>query len=358
MSIFVASLKQSGHLDQVNFTIFNVGSRKREADDDYGSKGWEIFAPRLSIYGFDADADACEEANAELVARKINWMEKHIPLALAKNSSESTLYVTKHPMCSSLYPPNETFIARFEQLPELASLDFSMEIETSTIDDFCRQEGITEIDFLQLDVQGAELQVLEGGAEIIAHSTLAIQSEVEFSPIYKNQPLFSDIDSYVRKQGFALFDLMPAYRLRARSPIRAANRFGQLLWGEAFYLRDLISENLDIGLKTPEKIIKLACIADLVNFPDYSLELLEYITLEYGSNPNYNLANNIVEILAQFPNLVQQGLNSLPIIQRIRDLLTDDYQNILEGEKSIEIKSSLLRVVSHATTVDVFRSPH
>jgi len=114
MPLFTPSLKQSGHLDQISITVCNVGSRKLSTQDDYGSSGWQIFAPNLTILGVDADGDACEEANEELVRRNINWQEKHLAIALAKSKGEKTLYVTKHPMCSSLYPPNEDFLNRFK----------------------------------------------------------------------------------------------------------------------------------------------------------------------------------------------------------------------------------------------------
>lgn len=323
MSVFLSSLKQSGHLERIHLTICNVGSRKLGSHDDYASQGWGIFAPRLTIYGFDADADACDEANAELEARQVNWTEKHISLALGKSVGESTLYVTKHPMCSSLYLPNEPYLARFAGLPELVSLDFTMEIETTTLDAFCVSEEIKEIDFLQVDVQGADLQVLEGASGILKRSILAVQVEVEFSHLYTNQPLFADVDTYLRKQDFTLFDLANAYRLRARSPIQSTVRPGQLLWADAFYFRDLIREDISTQLKTPEQIFKLACIADIMDFPDYALELLEYLTLQYGTDANYNFANNIIESLAQFPDLVQQGLDSLPIVAKIREYVSE-----------------------------------
>ena len=116
MAIFLPLLKQEGYLEQIHFTICNVGSRKLTETDDYGSQWWGLFAPNLTIYGLDADLDACEQANADLEARQVNWTEKHFPLALDNTESEATLYVTKDPMCTSLYPPNEPFLARFEQL--------------------------------------------------------------------------------------------------------------------------------------------------------------------------------------------------------------------------------------------------
>jgi FkbM family methyltransferase len=323
MPVFLSSLAKSGQLSQVHITICNVGSRKLGLEDHYTSKGWGIFAPNLTIYGFDADANACNEANTDLEARKVNWTEKHIPLALGNTVGESTLYVTNNPMCSSLYLPNESYLSRFAGLPELVGLDFTVDIEKTTLDAFCQAEGINEIDFLQIDVQGADLQVLEGASAILESSILAVQVEVEFSHLYVDQPLFADVDNFMRKQGFTLFDLSTARRLRTRSPIISNVHLGQLLWGDAFYFRDLLREDLSKHLKTPEQILKLACVADAMNFSDYALELLEYLTVEYGKDEKFNFANNIVESLAQFPELVQKGLSSLPVVAKIQEYITD-----------------------------------
>ncbi|WP_199292381.1 FkbM family methyltransferase [Coleofasciculus sp. FACHB-712] len=225
----------------------------------------------MTIYGFDANSEACDEANAEIEARQVNWTEKHIPLALSNFLGESTLYVTKHSMCSSLDPPNEPYLARFAGISELMNLDFTVDLETTTLDAFCQSEGINEIDFLQTDVQGADIHVLEGAAGILERSILAAQVEVIFSLLYINQPFFADIDTYLRKQSFTLFDLTKAYRPRTRSPIVSTERTGQLLWGDGFYFRDLIREDISTHLKTPDRILKLACIADIMDFPDYSL---------------------------------------------------------------------------------------
>jgi len=126
----------------------------------------------------------------------------------------------------------------------------------------------------------------------------------------------------MRKQGFTLFDLSTARRLRIRSPIVSNVHPGQLLWGDAFYFRDLLREDLSKHLKTPEPILKLACVADTMNFSDYALELLEYLTVEYGKDEKFNFANNIVESLAQFPELVQKGLSSLPVAAKIQEYIT------------------------------------
>ncbi|MBE9177203.1 FkbM family methyltransferase [Oculatella sp. LEGE 06141] len=321
MPVFLSSLKKSGHLDQTHLTVCNVGSRKLGAENDYASLGWNIFAPNLTIYGFDADADACNAANADIENRQVNWTEQHIPLAIGDTNREATLYVAQDPMCSSLYPPNEPFLSRFNGLPDVMNLDFTVEVELTTLDDFCQQAEIGEIDFLQVDVQGADLQVLEGAATLLKDKILAIQIEVEFSPLYLNQPLFADVDNYLRARNFALFNLEAGYGSRARSPIVSKTNPGQILWGDAFYFYDLLQPSETVRVKTPEQLFKLACIADVMEFSDYALELLEYLTLNYGSNPNFNFADNIVEGLSAFPDLMH-NLNALPVIANIRSYIS------------------------------------
>jgi FkbM family methyltransferase len=321
MALFLPSLKQNGYLDEIHITICNVGSRKLSDQDDYASGGWSHFIPNLSIYGFDADADACDAANEELKAQSIGWTEKHIPLGISNSIGEETLYVTNHPMCSSLYPPNKKYLERFVGISEPMALDFKIVIETTTLDEACTKEGIQGIDFLQIDVQGADLHVLEGASHLLSKSILALQIEVEFNPLYINQPLFADVDSFLRKEDFTLFDLDLSRFPRASSPVYNPKRPGQLLWGDAFYCRDLIREDLQSPLKNPSQILKLACIADVLELPDYTIELLEYLTLNYGSDPKFNFAKFIIDYLSGVPEVVEEGLSNLKIVSNLSPFL-------------------------------------
>ncbi|HSF73963.1 MAG TPA: methyltransferase domain-containing protein, partial [Microcoleus sp.] len=145
---------------------------------------------------------------------------------------------------------------------------------------------------------------------------------------------------YLRNQNFTLFDLIVSTgrAVRTTSPITSPNRPGSLVWADAFYLRDLMRPNLNTHLQTPERILKLACIADVMDYTDYALELLEYLTLNYGNDPNYNLAENIIESLAQIPELVKQGLENLPIVNRLRDYISSN--NIYLAPAKTLIKSN------------------
>lgn len=326
MTIFLQTLKAQHFLDNIHITIAQIGSRKLSGADDYSSQSWGIFAPNLTIYGFEADADECKRMNQNLKERNIRHQEKHIPIALSNTQGKSQLYVTKEKMCSSLYEPNHSYVSRFTNfLPEFLTLDYVSEIETTTLDSFCASELIDTIDFLQVDVQGAELNIFQGAQQIIKNSTLAIQTEVEFAPIYKNQPLFADVDNHLRQQGFFLQGFKGLHCISKKSfPVEIKAGIpqylsGQLLWSDAFYFQDLIGQSSPVS---PEKLLKQACIADILYFPDYALELLEYLTVNYGSNPQYNFteviniglsilrgntSNNIAELTIPQSNIPNQG---------------------------------------------------
>lgn len=326
MTIFLQTLKAQHFLDNIHITIAQIGSRKISGADDYSSQSWGIFAPNLTIYGFEADADECKRMNQNLKERNIRHQEKHIPIALSNTQGKSQLYVTKEKMCSSLYEPNHSYVSRFRNfLPEFLTLDYVSEIETTTLDSFCASELIDTIDFLQVDVQGAELNIFQGAQQIIKNSTLAIQTEVEFAPIYKNQPLFADVDNHLRQQGFFLQGFKGLHCISKKSfPVEIKSAIpqylsGQLLWSDAFYFQDLIGQSSSVS---PEKLLKQACIADILYFPDYALELLEYLTVNYGSNPQYNFteviniglsilrgntSNNMAELTIPQSNIPNQG---------------------------------------------------
>ncbi len=71
-------------------------------------------------------------------------------------------------------------------------------VEAVTLDYLYNKLAFPNIDFIKIDVQGAALDVLQGGIHCLKENTLGIEVEVEFSPIYDKQALFSDVDSFIR----------------------------------------------------------------------------------------------------------------------------------------------------------------
>jgi len=71
-----------------------------------------------------------------------------------------------------------------------------IEVESITIDRFCQNNNINNIDLLHLDVQGAEILVLEGAKNMI-DSINIIWLEAETVELYKDQPLKDDVVNFL-----------------------------------------------------------------------------------------------------------------------------------------------------------------
>lgn len=97
---------------------------------------------------------------------------------------------------SSLLPPHKHL-----DIHSWCKFDNKQQVETVRIDTFCNENNISEIDFVHLDVQGAELQVLSGAGEMLK-KIKAIFLEVEAIELYKNQPLKKDIERFMLSNGF------------------------------------------------------------------------------------------------------------------------------------------------------------
>ena len=61
----------------------------------------------------------------------------------------------------------------------------------------------------------------------------------------------------------------------------------------------------------------------MLGFADYALEILAFLTLNHGKDPRYNFADCIVDSFSQFPELVEQGLSTIAVVEQLQDFLQD-----------------------------------
>ncbi len=101
-------------------------------------------------------------------------------------------------------------------------------VATSRLDDVA---DCPSPDYAKLDVQGSELNVLMHGVETISKA-MVLEVEVEFVAIYKDQPLFGDIHTFLHGQGWMLHKLVDVAGRSVR-PFVHPNPFAsvsQALW--------------------------------------------------------------------------------------------------------------------------------
>ncbi len=81
-------------------------------------------------------------------------------------------------------------------------------VRMETIDSYMKHEGIMSIDLLKIDVEGYELEVLDGAKEALEGRTVkAILAECDFDPEDTQHTYFNDLWNYLRSRNFSFFGL-------------------------------------------------------------------------------------------------------------------------------------------------------
>ena len=249
-----------------NFIFCDIGAR-------WGiGEPWKYYRNLIDVISFEPD----QEEFAEL-DQKIEGQDRVLPYALSNEIHKATLNLTKNRGCSSLYEPNHTFLHRFPD-EERFTVEKKEVIDATTLDNLYHQSIIRELDFLKIDVQGAELNILQGGEDIINDNILGIQIEVEFKPLYKSQPLFAEIDSDIREKfNFELFDIKKHYWKYKEGQYIGSNK-GQVIFADALYFRDPYEFQKwcdRFNDKEANTKIVMACFMSILyGYHDYALCLL------------------------------------------------------------------------------------
>lgn len=212
----------------VRVDIVDVGSNPIDGDPPYKAL---LAGGAADLVGFEPNL----EALAQLEKSK-GPHETYLTHAVA-DGKQHTLRFCHAPGMTSLLQPNTEVLELFYGFPEWGKVVREQKIDTVRLDDV---EAVKRMDYLKIDIQGGELMVFENAIQRLADCTV-IQTEVEFLPMYVGQPLFSDVDQFLRRQGFILHRFHPLVS-RTLKPMVVNNDIyaglSQLFWADAIFVRD------------------------------------------------------------------------------------------------------------------------
>jgi FkbM family methyltransferase len=123
-------------------------------------------------------------------------------LGLDKRDGTATFYESTR---DNLPYQSGSLIAPKEHLIYAPQVLFKNKIDISvvTIDSWAKTHHVDHVDFMWLDLQGSELDVMKAAPSIMK-TVKAIMLEVEFVEAYKDQPLYLEIRHWLEDQGFEL----------------------------------------------------------------------------------------------------------------------------------------------------------
>lgn len=266
---------------------------------------WQIYPKKhLRIIGFEADEKECKLLESLKYEHEITIF----PYALSNDETKQKLYITHEPGRSSLYDPKLENINRYYQSSGFMVTQ-TIEVNTTTLLKVFKQNNISP-DFIKLDVQGSELNIIKGAGKYI-DEMVGAELEVEFLELYKNQPLFSDVDQFMRTSGFQLYDLNRYWAKQCNIGKQHSTR-GQLIFANAIYFREITSfyeqytGDNDLLLKKLIMIINTFIIYG--NF-DSALQYAEHENSPLHSADKIWLRNNI-ELVSKIPTIQKLLFNN------------------------------------------------
>jgi len=237
-------------------------------------KNWLPARRHLTLVGFEPEERAFGQLEQRSTAGDVTTT--FFNRALHNSRGSLRLIVARDGGLSSMFEPDRTFIDLFPDADRFDTVG-ALQIEADTLDNQLSAHNVPDVDFIKVDTQGSELFILEGSARALASSVLGVEVEVEFAPIYKEQPLFADVDRYLRGCGYVLFDLRPCFWKRSAGRT-LGGPYGQIIWADALYLKSLPALRAALAPLDParrkSKVLKAISVSLLYGYYDYAMEIL------------------------------------------------------------------------------------
>ena len=255
---------------------------------DVGASGginqcWEIFGEDLRVVGFDGLIEEVNRLNAAgnrnhryypfLVGDKTYRAPEGVPdtQPFGRTSAWRAMEISKCNIAATYYDRTGSG----QEATEMIELD-----------QFFLRDHLMNVDFIKVDTDGSEYQVLHGARQLLSENqVLGLGVEVQFHGLVHDESnTFRNIDRLLTSLGFSLFDLEAHRYSRAALPkpflirMPAQTQGGQLMWGDALYVRDAANESYERNwsMQLPAgKLTKLACIFELFGIEDCAAELLQ-----------------------------------------------------------------------------------
>jgi FkbM family methyltransferase len=198
-----------------NPVIFDIGAYIGEVTSIYKN----IF-PQSVIYCFEPFPDSFQKLKKLCTDSSIAAYQ----IAMSDKQGTAVLNINTDLSCNSLFPrPDDGFRYYAKDSQNTRQI----EVDTTTLDNFCEKTKISTIDILKIDVEGAETKVLKGASGLLSNQAIKlIYTEVMFIAHYRQGCLFHDVAAFLSNYNYSLFNL---YNLK-----RASN--GQLRWGNAIFI--------------------------------------------------------------------------------------------------------------------------
>ena len=223
---------------------------------------------------------------------KENSNNNVLPYAIGAKEETKNLYVTNYSSGSSLYKINEKLVSRFWDHQNLVTNDIES-IDCVSLNFLYKNNKISVPNFIKIDVEGGEFDVLSGSTSILSHeSCLGLKIECRFDDWLlddENKPVktFSEIDIFLKEFGFKLYDIIPSKHgkkpliqpytnFNGTKKVPGPCNFGQTTACDAIFFKD-VGTNYNNNKIDYKNSLKLAMLMDVYDQEDSVVEICNFL---------------------------------------------------------------------------------
>lgn len=127
--------------------------------------------------------------------------------------------LNKRPQSSSMYEPDTKSLSIYnfkDKDLDLFNVDRTEIVNCNTLSSSLENLKISDLDYLKIDTQGAELEIIKGLGNF---RPLMIKCELQIFPMYKQQPSWTEVTNLLYKLGYILTDWKKIGSSATRAPV-------------------------------------------------------------------------------------------------------------------------------------------
>lgn len=178
--------------------VFDVGANLGQTSTIYADR-----FPSAEIHAFEPFTDSFRAV--ERIAGDRPQIHAW-NLAVAETSGHQLLHVNERSSTNSLFATSTAAGSYVDA--RLMQTRQTLEVASTSLDDFAQAHGIERVDVLKMDIQGGELLALRGAARLLESRAIRlVYSEVLFAPLYEGQATFCDLHRHLASLDYGLYGL-------------------------------------------------------------------------------------------------------------------------------------------------------
>ena len=219
-------------------TVNFLNDKKTNANNSYNFQtNIEKLLKNRKLIGLDVGAQGGFNSDKFFPERYNKYFESILvdPLKNSLEGKESThtinkglwsskgvrkLYIlNKRPQSSSMYEPDKKSLSIYgfeEKDFHLFDVSKTKTVECDTLSSSLKALNINTLDYLKIDTQGAELEILKG---LENYRPILIKCEVQIFPMYKKEPFWTEVTDLLYKLGYIISDWKKIGSHVTRTPV-------------------------------------------------------------------------------------------------------------------------------------------